>query len=484
MLLNKKQIYLLFLTIVLISTAMHFKHFNKELIGIHVWRQTQTQSTINNFYEEDMNIFNPHRNERGNTDGIYRMEFPLMQWLVACTYKVVGNSLVITRVFMYIIGLLSVAGMYKLIKNMFNNTTIAIIAAWAFNFSPSFYYYTINPIPDNLSLCTAIWGLTLFIKWLSTSKNYLLYLSALFFSIATLCKLPFVVYFSFPLSYLFFNYLKNKQIKTFVLSSFPFIMAMLLPAIWYYKAIPTWHGNGVVLGVFDNNPGGNQLVDYLLHNLISTLPELLLNYASLPLFLAGIYFIVKYKTYQHKLFLPFVVLSSAVLFYFFFEINMIAKIHDYYLFPFYPLLFIIVSYGIYNLLKLNNKIATAFVYIALLVLPFTCYLRMKKRWNIESPGFNSDLLKYKNELRSAVPYNALCIVGKDESRFIYFYYIDKKGWSFANDSLIKEEIENRIENGAQYLYSDSRQIDSQFIALKHIDTLIVEKGSIKVFKLK
>ena len=153
------------LSIVIISFIMHYKHFSKDLISIHSWRQTQTQTTINNFYEEDMNILNPRRNDRGNGDGIFRMEFPLMQWLVAGSYYVFGKSVLVTRLFMFGIGLLSVFGMYKLLLILFKKELLAIIGAWAFNFSPSFFYYTINPLPDNLALCCAIWGLVLFFKW-------------------------------------------------------------------------------------------------------------------------------------------------------------------------------------------------------------------------------------------------------------------------------------------------------------------------------
>ena len=116
-------------SIVLISLVMHFNHFSKELISFHVWRQTQTQSTIINFYEEDMIILNPRINNRGDGDGISRMEFPLMQWLVACLYKVVGDHLIISRIFMFIIGLISVLGIYKLIISIFQNRTMALIGA-------------------------------------------------------------------------------------------------------------------------------------------------------------------------------------------------------------------------------------------------------------------------------------------------------------------------------------------------------------------
>ena len=44
--------------IALISLLMHLNHFPKDIMGAHVWRQTQTQTNIINFYEEDFNIFN------------------------------------------------------------------------------------------------------------------------------------------------------------------------------------------------------------------------------------------------------------------------------------------------------------------------------------------------------------------------------------------------------------------------------------------
>ena len=45
---------------------------------------------------------------------------------------------------------------------------------------------------------------------------------------------------------------------------------------------------------------------------------------------------------------------------------------------------------------------------------------MKERWSPENPGFNKDLLTYKNELRNAVPKDALVVAGNDKSHFIPF----------------------------------------------------------------
>jgi 4-amino-4-deoxy-L-arabinose transferase-like glycosyltransferase len=463
---------------------MHFNHFGKELMSVHVWRQTQTQSTIVNFYEEDMNILNPRKNDRGNGDGIFRMEFPIMQWLVACLFKLFGNHIIISRIFMFLVGLLSVLGIYRLIKIVFLNEIIALIAAWAFNFSPCFYYYTINPLPDNFALCCGIWGVGLFILWIQKQKTNILVFSVIFLSLATLTKLPFVVYYSVPFTYFGIQLYKQLFTKTTFKQFVLHFIFLLFPLAWYIYVIPHWQGNGIVSGILDNKISIAKYFDLLWYNLISNLPELLLNYGSVIFFVIGFYFIFKKQVYKNYYFLIYLFWSLSVLAYFMFELNMIGKVHDYYLFPFYPILFIIVAYGVKQFIQPNKiwlKYTLAFF---LLILPITAHLRMKGRWQADSPGFNKDLLEHKIALRNIVPKNALCIVGNDESHFIFFYFIDKKGWSFDKDEIFKLNIEDCIQKGAKYLYTDSRKIENDENVKPFLKKLITEKGTIRVYELK
>ena len=109
---------------------------------------------------------------------------------------------------------------------------------------------------------------------------------------------------------------------------------------------------------------------------------------------------------------------------------------------------------------------------------------MQDRWDIESPGFNISLLTYKQELRDAVPKDALCIAGNDESRRIFLYYIDKKGWTFSNDSLGPDRIEEMIEKGARFLYSDSRIVDEDPEIGPFLDQLILQSGTVRIYSLR
>jgi len=468
--------------IAIISLVMHYNHFSKDIISFHAWRQTQTQTNIINFYEGDMNILNPQRNERANGNGIYRMEFPLMQWSVACLYKVFGNHIIITRVCMFVIGLFSILGLYFLLMALFHNRMLALIGAWTFSFSPSFYYYIINPLPDNFALCCSIWGMAFFLGWYRDKRFYYLVLSGIFLCVGTLSKLPFVLYYAVPFTYFLISAYQEGISKLLIGRVLVLFSFLIIPTVWYISAIPHWHGNGIVLGIIDNTFSMLTLLDYFQHNLFSTLPELLINYGSLLFFLAGFYFLYKNKAYKNALFLPIVVWSIAVLSYFIFEINMIERVHDYYLFPFYPLIFILVSYGAYHFFSIQHSFTKGLTIVLLLILPLTCYLRMKDRWNLDEPGFSKDLLVYKEDLRNAVPKNALVVVGNDDSPSIYFYHLDKKGWYFNQDRLTVKQLEKMVKQGAQYLYSDSRLVDKKVSPL--LDSLIIERGSFKVYRLK
>jgi 4-amino-4-deoxy-L-arabinose transferase-like glycosyltransferase len=307
---------------------------------------------------------------------------------------------------------------------------------------------------------------------------------SLLLSIGALSKLPFIIYYIIPIVYFIDLLIKDGYKKHYFIQALIAISFSILPIIWYLSVISNWHGNVIVKGMLENNESLTKLLDYYQHNLISTLPELLVGYGSLVFFLAGFFFLFRNKAYQNPKFLLLLSLSILSILYYLFEANAIAKIHDYYLFPFYPVLYILVAYGAFNLYNSRIKFNRYLTYILLAVIPIACYFRMQGRWNPDSPGFNKDLLTYKTELQNAVPKNALVVAGNDISHFIFFYYIDKKGWGFHNDNLTPEKLRSMIENGAEYLYTDSKRILNNVDTTNYLDELILDKGSIKIYRLK
>ena len=363
---------------------------------------------------------------------------------------------------------------------------MALMGAWCFTFSPVFYYYVVNPMPDNFALCLAIWGMYYFFRWTKEEKSSHLIASAALLGIATMAKLPFAVYLSAIGAYVVYGLIRKgikgkTALDVFVVFFFCFMPA----AAWYYSVIGGWQSNGIVSGILSvKKDQMATILDIMQFNLFSALPEMLINYGSLLFFLAGFWFIYKNRIYKKLMFPVFMWWGIACLFYFIFEMNMIARVHDYYLFPFLPLLFILVAYGAEQLLSVESfKLKLVFVF-ALCILPITAFVRINHRWSTTSPGFNADLYAYKTELRNAVPDSALCVAGNDESGNVFLYYIHKKGWNFDEDTLTQKGLQVFISKGARYLYTDSRKVDGNEGVKLCLDKLIMQKGSIKVYSLK
>lgn len=466
-----------------VSFLMHLPHLQKDLISIHVWRQTQTQSTIDNFYKEDMNILNPRRNQRGNGDGIFRMEFPLAQWLVAGVYQITGPSIAVSRIVMWVFSITAIGGMFMLSALLLNSKLAAAIEAWALTFSPSFFYHSFNPMPDILAMSFGIWGLYFFFRSEIRSNRRQLFMACALLALSALCKLPFIVLYAAPI----WKLIQSLRTKATYKSVLPPLSLIALPIWWYAWVIPSWSGNPTVGGITGLDFQFSELLSYLSGTLISTLPELLINYGSLLFFITGIYLVVRERWYKKGFFSYLLLPFLGAIAYYLYEIKAIETIHDYYLYPFMPFIFLLVGAGAHWLYN-QSQIVKRFSLIMLLLLPLFCFLRMEDRWNPAEPGFNPDFLKYKEELRSAVPDDELVIVGNDHSGFISFYYIDKMGWSFGNDQLGPNELLSMRFEGAKYLYIDSEEIvnSSDFKALQDqgvIQNEIAKFGTIRVFEL-
>lgn len=470
--------------IFILSLAMHWHVLNTDLVGIHLWRQTQTQTVINNFVSEGFNIFEPKINDRAHTDRIIRMEFPVMQWTFALFYKLLGNHIAISRVLTLIMGFFSIMGMYRLSAILFNSCSTAVICAWAFCFSPVFYYYTVNPMPDNLALCCAIWSLVYYFRYVNSTALKNILLSGIFLCLATLAKLPFIVFGGVAAAYFISSRKKGESlIKS--LTPIGAYSLLLLPAFaWYAAAIPTWKGNGVTKGILDTSTYTlSDITNILSGTIVSILPESLLNYGAVLFFIAGIYFFFKNKLYPHKYYLPIAFLTAGISAYYLYEINMISLVHDYYMFPFLPVLFLIVAYGGSKLLH-SRVIAMRVLSILLLaILPATAFMRIDGRWNTDEPGFNAVYYQHRAELKAMIPPDAYCVVGNDISHYILLYYIDRKGWAFDSDKLNGYDLKFYISEGAQYLLTDS-PVDTDELVKPFLDKLIYKKDNLSVYKLK
>jgi len=244
--------------------------------------------------------------------------------------------------------------------------------------------------------------------------------------------------------------------KRIILLSTLVFVGSVFPALWYYWVIPQWGGNGVILGIFDNQISFSRIREIVWFHFSAALPELYLNYATVLFFIIGIYFLVVNFKAKALLFFPYLFLLLLLLCYFLYEINMIDVVHDYYMFPFLPFILIIAVAGFKFIFQSKLKWIKILASIAFIIMPLTAYLRIQQRWDTNNPGFEVSYLKYKNEINAFLPKDAICVVGNDNSGFITLYYLNRNGWTFNDNKISLDLIEKYEKEGADYLiYNDS-----------------------------
>lgn len=482
---EKKAAFSIVVLTLILSLALHWNKFNMDLRGSHIWRQTQTQWNIINFHQNDANVLNPRvAHFNNNRDNIYRYEFPLMQWGIGMIHRAFGDSILITRISIFMIGIAALISFYLLVLALSRAHIVAGLSVWALNFSPVFYYWTINPLPDNFALCMGIWYLWAFVKSIQNDAAKYTLLSALFLCLAALSKLPFIVFGAATACY-FLIRIQRPETRQGLFKFVLIYLLLLLPVFaWYAWVIPDWGTNPVVRGVLGGNLTWPEVQEILDHHAKRSFPRQLLTpvvqFLFFPAFLLPFF---RRKPIRTEVICLLASLLGVIV-YFIFEFSAIGKAHDYYLMPFLPFLYLAVAYTIHTAWKVGWG-AQVLVIAVLVVMPFQCFDLTEKRWNEPAFGVSSDIYTYKNALRAAVPDGQKCIMLNDNSNFILPYMVNKMGYVFRDDRLPAAWIKNLAEDhDVKYMYSDSRTVDQREDVQALIDSIILVAGDIHVYKLK
>ena len=456
---------------------LHLHVFDLDVVGFHSWRQTQTQTVIYNFVFHDNNILHPQRLDLnlGSTDLKY--EFPLYQWIIAQFDKVFGYYMLNTRLLSFVFFVSLLLGFYKLLLQ-FTSNTAALIGNALLCFSPLLHYYCVNPIPDVLALSLSVWALYLHFLYQQEAgiKNYLLFV--IFISLATLCKLPFIL---FGTVVIIPAWKKRKQgeWKQVMLEMIILLIGLFPAALWYIQAAASWKGNPVTGGLLQNDKDLITLLDYAWFTLTSSVPELLTNFAACLLLFAGIYRYSSLKNKGSHITAPLLVPFISFLLFYLYEINLIEKTHDYYLLPFLPFLFLVVTYGANQWIgQGRSKWVLVFVCIA----PITAWLRIDHRWNVRSPGYNTDLLEKQELFRQLIPEHEKCIVYYDHSRFISLYFLKRQGYSLEENELDQALLHDLYDKDCRFLLSEDISLDLN--KFPDYDLQKIYAGKLLLFKIK
>lgn len=478
----KKPVVLLTF-ILLLNALFHLPFINEPPRSRHVWRQTFTLSVARNFFREDMNILKPRVDNRGSTDGVTGMQFPLYEYGLACFYKIFNEHNWVNRMYALLISSIGIAFIFLWILNWTGNYIYAFTAAWLFTWSPEIFYQGFNALPDILSLAATAGALFFAFKFKKENTSLYIVFSMFFFLVAGLTKLQFLMS---GVVWIFILLSRETKVKEKMVIVFSGIAVVSLTIAWYLHAVQMIQSSGLNEVGLEFRPlqNFNDAIATITHNLVSDIPELLCGYATLIFIATGLIFFIRFKKYKNVNF--YFLLSWLLLFivYYITELSQMDE-HNYYLLPILPLLIVAGVYGAGNIYKFNKSI---FLLLIVAQPVLTSIRIIPSRWigedkEVPAEFMNDDLRK--SLMNFTKPEERIVIVG-DNSNCIWLYFLERKGFSVHDKKDLnadgKNSLSNLIFSNVTGIYS--REKLENDVDLSSFKYEIAQVGDFYFYKLK
>ena len=455
---------------------------------------------VRNFVRYDNDIAHPRVSHfNGSNNNLLRYEYPVMQWGIAQVQRVLGEEIWIARTMVWLIGIFGLLGFYLLLRTLNFTAGVALGVTHLLQFSPVFYFYTVNILPDNLALAAGIWYLYFCFAYFRDRRPWQLIGIGSFLLLATLAKLPFAMFGIVGLVFClrhFWFLTKSGQLRWQVMGVGLAHLVFLYPAYrWYAMVMPGWKNNPVVYGIFAN--AGDAATNWQIFTTHATeiFPYGLLSPAVWLPFVLGVVYAGRPRgaTFSAR---PYIWALAFVTFLFLaLQWNTIGTVHDYYLLPFLPWLYLTIAAGVQRLWEWSQTYATTrWRWVPLVALtaillgaPLDAYQLRQRYWEVKY-SYQYDRLRdaFANQtaLQQAADDDDLVIVLNDPSTHIFTWLIRKRGYVFDGDNVKPPWIDDMRSRGATHLYSNSRAVDQNPEIQARLDSLVLEAGNIHVYRLK
>ncbi|MCB2380004.1 glycosyltransferase family 39 protein [Hymenobacter sp. BT635] len=478
-----------------LNLLLHLPFFNQPPNSVHVWRQSNTMAVARNLYEEDMNLLRPRVDRRNESDGVTGMQFPSYEWLVAGSYKMLGFHEAIPRVVTWLIFAAGVVAFFGLVRLLTGSRWLAAVGAWGLSWSPELFYHSINALPDILALSAAMAGLYFFLRWYRERAGLHFWLSLLLTTLAGLTKLQYLVI-GFPIAVLILRDLWQRRL-TWRRDAAPLALFALVTVgctlAWYAYALRLIEESGLADFGLELRPATDLgvAIKTLTHNIISDIPELLINYGNTGLLLIGLFAIWRGRYYRNAWFGPVLVWALALLAYHLIELRQMS-VHQYYMLPYLPVLLLPVVIGAGWLARRPRW--RPVLALLLLAQPVLAFVRIAPpRWMGGAREVPVELFAAASraELVGAVPNSALCVVGPDISGCKFFYFLHKKGFGYNESAQLFQPfigqqpyLANCIQRGARYLYTNDTTLVGSPQLRPYLGKIIKTVGDFQVVELR
>lgn len=471
--------------------------------SVHTWRQTNSLSMTQIYYQDRVPFAEPEIHNRISDDGLSGKtagEFPIIYYLVAKIWTFTGQSEWIFRFLHYLLLMTGSFLLFRMVEKLTGNAIIAGFVGLLAMTSPMVIFYGPNFLPDAPSLAFVLIAWYFLHAFVQQKKMSALWLSALFFFLAISLKITAATSFIAIGGWVLLENIflpSGKRIFNFRLRHYlPFVVAVGALVIWYayvYYYTGIHKGSFSYMGIW---PVWKMTAEQF-HRITDTLDKIWfreffwppLQYTTLAIWL---FMLTQWK--KLPLFLCYMLvimpLGLAGILALWFQV---LEGHDYYLITqIQTLLVIWIAFFLY--LKERKQTASRVVNIVLVMVLVTLVLNGQKRHSERYSGWMNEGYKLHFEALTTIqPFFAqwgisekdLVISLPDPSINASLYYMNRKGYTdFASDFSKEETFVKRIAQGAKYLVVNDTTILSRPEVARFAKYPAGQYLNVKVFDLR
>lgn len=416
--------------IIVLALVLRLYKIDNPIADWHSWRQADTASVTRVMSQEGVNLLIPRFQDissipsgKDNPHGYRMVEWPLYNLLHLGVYRV-APSLGIDkagRLTSVIASLFSLLFLYLIVKKL-SGKLVAFISAFLFAVLPFSIYYSRVILPEPLMITLFLISLYLFLQ----NNRFYLILSAIFLGLALLVK-PYAIFFTPP--FLYWWWINRKQSRM----TFPWLILFGLIAFSPLAAWRLWirqFPEGIPASAWLYNNMGIRLRPAWFRWLFGErYGKLILGYWGILPFGLGLLSLKKVDGWVYRLLL-FGVLAYLVVF----AGGNVQ--HDYYQAITIPAIIVVLSVGIFNLLRPSKDYSPLIGYPLCL---FCVSLMLGLSW-YEIKGYyqinNPAIVKAGQEADRILPKDAK-VVASYNGDTAFLYQTNRFGWPAINTDLKK-----------------------------------------------
>lgn len=509
---QKPQLATLLFFLLLVLLAAWYYHFDQILFfgpqSVHIWRQADCTSITLNYMQEGRGLFHPATHYIGLAgNGEMISDFPILYYIVGNIWKVSGQQEWIYRLIVFLLFVGGLTAIYLVLIDWYNDFMLAASTTLLIYTSPVIVYYSCNFLMNIVSFAFALMALSSFYWYYKTTKVKWLWISALFYLIGGLIKIPalitFVIILFIYLSEVagLIQYRKDHPIfPNKWKNSLPFIMVILLVALWVKYVTIYNRGNGglFLVGIYPiwdlSWPEIKKIYDSFIEYWYGQHFHMSMHIATLLVFVWIIFRFKKLSTIEKTfvVLLPIGVLAFIALWF------KAMPNHDYYLTNTYISFVVIWAIGIRLFVKLEMrpwlKYSLKVIIVALILgNAVHCKNEIETRyfhwWNNSYKQYYEPLRRMKPLLNdSGISRNDTVIILGDVNPNAGLYFLDVKGWSNYGghmDNLDSTKMANVISMGAKYMVLlDTATWQHKDFIQPYLNNELIDFENIKVYQLK